>query len=113
MESTIINEQLIELKEENEELRELLEQQSGKLARAVHAIYQLHAGLYNIRTQNYNMQLANALLKDEPLPTEPSVANHVWPTTRQGDHHEKRISYLEEMVKKLEEKIIMMEHRHV
>jgi hypothetical protein len=102
MDTTIIsNQELIALKEENEELKELVSEQSGKLERAIHAICELHAGLCNIRTQNHCILLANARLYGEEQPT-----------STKGDHHEKRISILEEMVKSLEEKINILEKRH-
>jgi hypothetical protein len=107
-----INKELIELKEENEELRELLSEQSGKLERAIQAIHALHEGLYNVRTQNYCMLLANARLLGEELPPiEKEGTYHQWPTTRQGDYHEKRISSLEGLVKALEDKINILQER--
>jgi hypothetical protein len=89
------------LKQENEQLRKLLEKQdavlekqeamlekqetllekqetkienqSAKLERAIYAIYQLHGGLYSQNTQCYTITYNNALLYGEPLPESPLI----------------------------------------
>jgi hypothetical protein len=103
------------LKQENEELRYLLEEQAGKLQRAMFAICQLHGGLYNQRTQLYILRSSNAMLFGTALPeinNENSPDIH--PTTRQGDANEKRIQLLEEKVRLMEEQLenieIKIEH---
>jgi len=96
---------LEELKQENEELRELLEKQEGKLERAMFAIYQLHGGLYNQISQRYILAKKNALLLGQPLLEDTSEAECEDFTTRQGDDHELRIQQLEQTIEMLEEKI--------
>lgn len=99
-----------ELKQENEELRELLEIQEGKLERAMFAIYQLHGGLYNQISQRYILAKKNALLFGQPLLentkyTSDEAEEDEEFTTRQGDDHELRIRQLEETIEMLEGKI--------
>lgn len=97
------------LKQENEDLRELLEIQEGKLERAMFAIYHLHAGLYNQISQRYILAKKNALLSGEPLLVEEEQDEEQDEeqefTTRQGDRNELRIRQMEQTIKILEEKI--------
>ncbi len=99
--------QISKLKQENEELRELLEIQEGKLERAMFAIYQLHGGLYNQISQRYILAKKNALLYDQPLLTteDANEAESEEFTTRQGDNHEMRLRQMEETIETLEGKI--------
>ena len=102
--------QIKELKQENEDLRELLEIQEGKLERAMFAIYHLHAGLYNQISQRYILAKKNALLSGEPQPllenTRDSEEEEEQEfTTRQGDRNELRIQQMEQTINMLEEKI--------
>ncbi len=99
--------QINKLKQENEELRELLEIQEGKLERAMFAIYQLHGGLYNQISQRYILAKKNALLYDQPLLTteDANEAENEEFTTRQGDNHEMRLRQMEETIETLEGKI--------
>ena len=99
--------QISKLKQENEELRELLEIQEGKLERAMFAIYQLHGGLYNQISQRYILAKKNALLYDQPLLTteDANEAENEEFTTRQGDNHEMRLRQMEETIETLEGKI--------
>jgi hypothetical protein len=96
---------LLELKQENEELRELLEIQEGKLERAMFAIYQLHGGLYNQISQRYILAKKNALLYGQPLLADANEAESEDFTTRQGDNHEIRLRQMEETIEMLEGKI--------
>ena len=93
------------LKQENEDLRELLEIQEGKLERAMFAIYHLHAGLYNQISQRYILAKKNALLSGEPLLVEEEQDEEQEFTTRQGDRNELRIQQMEQTINMLEEKI--------
>ena len=97
--------QIKDLKQENEDLRELLEIQEGKLERAMFAIYHLHAGLYNQISQRYILAKKNALLSGEPLLVEEEQDEEQEFTTRQGDRNELRIRQMEQTIKILEEKI--------
>jgi predicted secreted protein len=104
METT--NEQQIKvLTQENEDLRELLEIQEGKLERAVFAIYHLHGGLYNQISQRYILAKKNALLSGQPLLAEEETTEDQEFTTRQGDRNELRIQQMEQTINMLEKKI--------
>ena len=98
---------LEELKQENEELRELLEIQDGKLERAMFAILQLHGGLYNQISQRYILAKKNADLYGQPLLENAAATEEEDEelTTRQGDRHELRIQQLEQTIEMLEGKI--------
>ena len=96
---------LEELKQENEELRELLEIQDGKLERAMFAILQLHGGLYNQISQRYILAKKNADLYGQPLLENAAAAEDEELTTRQGERHELRIQQLEQTIEMLEGKI--------
>jgi len=99
--------QIKDLKQENEDLRELLEIQEGKLERAMFAIYHLHAGLYNQISQRYILAKKNALLSGEPQPllVEEEQDEEQEFTTRQGDRNELRIQQMEQTINMLEGKI--------
>ena len=99
------------LQKDNEELREIIAQQDAKLERAMFAIYNLHGGLYNQRTQAYMLELGNALLLGKEKPVELVESVNIWPTTRQGDAHEERISKLEDTVEFLQKQIIRLEQK--
>ena len=96
---------LEELKQENEELRELLEIQDGKLERAMFAILQLHGGLYNQISQRYILAKKNADLYGQPLLENAKATEDEELTTRQGERHELRIQQLEQTIEMLEGKI--------
>jgi hypothetical protein len=99
-----------ELKEENTELREIINKHELKIERAMSAIYQLYGGLYNQKRQNYILKKRVALLyDDEEQPDEPTEEYDIWPTTRQGDVNEERIKLLEEKLLMLETKVELME----
>ena len=99
------------LQEDNEELREIIAQQDAKLERAMFAIYQLHGGLYNQKTQAHMIQLGDALLHGKEKPIEPVEPVNIWPTTRQGDAHEERISKLEDTIEFLQIQIVRLEQK--
>ena len=102
-----------ELKEENTELREIINEQERKLERAMSAIYQLYGGLYNQKKQNYILKKRISFLYDnEEQPDEPTEPYNIWPTTRQGDDNEERIKLLEEKLLMLEEKMVLMAKKH-
>ena len=94
-----------ELKQENEELRELLEIQNGKLERAVLAIYHLHNGLYYQVSQHCILEKKNAILMGIPFTMECSEEEEDI-TTHQGDDHELRIQRLERTIEMLEGKLV-------
>jgi hypothetical protein len=103
------NETKIEvLKQENKELRELLEIQNGKLERAVYAICRLHSGLYYQVSQHCILEKKNALLLGIPF-TMVSSEEEEEITTHQGDDHELRIQHLEQTIEVLERKISSFE----
>ena len=98
------------LKEENTELRNIINEQEQKLERAMSAIFQLYGGLYNQKKQNYILKKRVAFLFDtEEHPDEPTEEYNIWPTTRQGDENEERINQLDVKLLKLEEKVELME----
>uniref|UniRef100_A0A6C0IHE2 Uncharacterized protein n=1 Tax=viral metagenome TaxID=1070528 RepID=A0A6C0IHE2_9ZZZZ len=99
-----------EIEQENVDLRDMVIAQRKQLDRALYAIYQLHGGLYNQITQSNMLHFNNALLYNEPLPEFP-LEEENWPTTRQGDAHEKRIQQLEQTICALEEKIDALDKR--
>ena len=100
------------LKQENVDLHYLLDEQAGKLERAMFAIYQLHSGLYNQRTQLYILRSNNALLFGTTLPEISSKnSEDIYPTTRQGDANELRIQILEEKVRLMEKQLEGILHK--
>ena len=105
------NEPKIEvLKQENKELRELLQIQNGKLERAVFAICHLHNGLYYQVSQHYILQKKNSLLLGIPFTMECLEEEEEEEiTTHQGDDHELRIQHLEQTIEVLEKKISSFE----
>jgi len=99
------------LQEDNQELREIIAEQDAKLERAIYAICQLHSGLYNEHTQEYVIIDNAALLFGNKRPQEPEEPVNLWPTTRQGDKHELRISKLEETIQQLQQQILRLENK--
>ena len=99
------------LQQDNRDLREIIAEQDAKLERAIYAIHQLHSGLYNQRTQLYALNQSNAFLSgtEIKMPEIPKETVNFWPTTRQGDNHEERITKLEETISRLEETISRLE----
>jgi hypothetical protein len=97
------------LQKDNNELREIITQQDAKLERAIFAIYQLHGGLYNQKTQKYVMESNNAWLNGVTQPTRPDEPCNIWPTTRQGDEHEARILKMEKTIELLQDQILRIE----
>jgi len=100
-----------EIEQENVDLRDMVIVQRKQLDRALYAIYQLHGGLYNQSTQSHILERSNALLHGSSLPETPLGEYNIWPTTRQGDAHEKRIQQLEQTISALEEKIDALDKR--
>jgi peptidoglycan hydrolase CwlO-like protein len=108
MDSEMVNrmqENIKNLQEDNEELRNIIAEQNGKLERAIQAIYQLHGGLYNQRTQEETLHRANAHLfgskVPEPNKNEDSYNETIWVTTRQGDNHAIQLDRLEKKIEVL------------
>ena len=103
-----LNNFIKDLQDDNQELRKIIAEQDGKLERAIIAIYQLHGGLYNQRTQGYSLGLANASLFGDVKPIGDDK-ECIWFTTRQGDDNADRITKLEEKLEEMEKKILKME----
>ena len=108
MDSEMVNrmqENIKNLQEDNEELRNIIAEQNGKLERAIQAIYQLHGGLYNQRTQEETLHRANAHLFGSKVPelnkNKDSYNETIWVTTRQGDNHAIQLDRLEKKIEVL------------
>ena len=99
------------LQEDNQHLRDIIAEQDAKLERAMYAIYQLHGGLYNQRTQAYMIKLGEALLHGKEEPEIPKEPVNLWPTTRQGDEHEVRFAKLEETIELLQKQVLRLEEK--
>jgi len=99
------------LQEDNQDLREIIAEQNAKLERAMYAIYQLHGGLYNQRTQAYMIEMGYALLHGKEEPEIPKEHVNIWPTTRQGDEHEERFAKLEETIESLQKQVLRLEEK--
>ncbi len=99
------------LQEDNKELREIIAEQDEKIERAIYAIHQLHNGLYNQTKQSYILATRDALLCGKELPNEPLEPYIPYPTTRQGDEHEERISKLEKTIELLQQQILSLEKK--
>lgn len=99
------------LQRDNQELREMITEQDAALDRAISAIYQLHGGLYNQQTQRYILESSDAMLCRKELPSEPEEPYNVWPTTRQGDEHEERITKLEKTIELLQLRLLSLEEK--
>jgi len=93
------------LQEDNEDLRNIIAEQAGKLERAIQAIYQLHGGLYNQHTQEETLHRANAHLFGSKVPEVNKIKDPynetIWVTTRQGDNHAIRLDRLEKKIEDL------------
>jgi hypothetical protein len=100
------------MREDNEALRDIIAEQDAKLERAMFAIYQLHGGLFNQTTQAHMINENNAILFCKEKPIHPVDPVNIWPTTRQGDEHEERISKLEKTIDLLQKKIQRMEDKN-
>jgi hypothetical protein len=92
------------------ELRQILAAHANQIERNKQAIYDLLGGLFQQSQQKDMLDHLIDLLFGEDTTNVPSPV-FSWPTTRQGDAHEKRIKYLEDKLQKLEQKITQMESR--
>lgn len=103
------------LQKENAKLREMLYINNDKIERCNDVLYQLLGGLFNQRTQAHTISwLLDTLRGEDTVPhqqcnTSPEECS-IWPTTRQGDDHEKRLLKLEETIKQLEKQVQNLEN---
>jgi hypothetical protein len=84
------------------EQQEKIQDLETKLERVSQVVYQLLGGLYNQETQKHIIQeYFNCMYPEHEGEMETNNTNLTcspWPTTRQGDEHEKRIEVLEKVV---------------
>ncbi len=113
------------IQKENAALRKIIAMHDDQLERCKGVLYQLIGGLFHQKSQRLIMNMhINTLLnpeedeenkheedKDEEDEDQKEKFVSVWPTTRQGDEHEARISKLEEIIKNLEKKVEIMENK--
>ena len=119
---------LAELEKENRELRHIIAAHAGQIERNTQALYVLYGGLYNQKEQknvlyghvNYLFgtsaaaSTSAAAAGDEDADSESDDdVEDIWPTTRQGDEHEKWLKKSEERLRCLEEQVVAMEKRQL
>ena len=108
--------ELLQLRKENTKLRELFLMNNEKLERSTQVIQQLIGGLFHQETQSYTLNWMLDLLEgksidiNEQINISPEKGSN-WPTTRQGDDHEKRLLKLEETIKQLEKQVEKQEQK--
>lgn len=107
------------IQKENAELFKIIEIHADEIDRCKSIIYELIGGLFNQKTQKYILNShIKILLKEKYFSRtdiekeeEQEEVDSIWPTTRQGDEHEKRICKMEEIIKQLEKRIINFEKK--
>jgi hypothetical protein len=117
---------LAELEKENRELRHIIAAHAGQIERNTQALYGLYGGLYNPKEQKHVLNghlislfgtsaaAASAVADDEDADSESDDDDEdIWPTTRQGDEHEKWLKKSEERLRCLEEQVVAMEKRQL
>ncbi len=130
------------IRKDNADLRNIVAAHAAQIERNKHAICQLFGGLYNPTQQkrilkehlNSLMGASEAGASEteaseagaEASEAEPSdddesdddgdeerLEENIWPTTRQGDEHEKRLKESEERLRQLEVQIALAEKRQL
>ena len=93
-----------ELENQNKELRVIMAVQSGQIERNKEALEQLFGGLFHQTNQKgmikYHMNRLLGVVEKEYIDEE-----SIWPTTRQADKHEERLTALEDKIEKREEEL--------
>ena len=122
------------IRKDNADLRNIVAAHAAQIERNKHAICQLFGGLYNptqqkrILKEHLNL-LMGASDDDESDDDESDddesddddngvegaepLEENIWPTTRQGDEHEKRLKESEERLHQLEVQIALAEKRQL
>ncbi len=96
----IIRDQAILLEKQSSQIKKL----ETKCKGLDEVVYQLIGGLFNQRTQSDTIDMHLNHLFGRPNDNQKHIDSDViWPTTRQGDECMRRITELEEKIKKLEE----------
>lgn len=120
--ASAVHARLAELEKENTELRHIIAAHAGQIERNTQALYGLYGGLYNQKEQKnvLNGHLislfgtsAAAAEEDGDTDSEIDDDEDIWPTTRQGDEHEKWLKKSEERMRCLEEQVAAMEKRQL
>lgn len=101
------------IQKENAELRKIVERHADEINQFKSVLYQLIGGLFNQKTQKnvMNAYIDELYAKDDEEELDEEKVESIWPTTRQGDNNEERISKMEETIQKLEKQIEMLEKR--
>lgn len=86
--------------EEIKNLKETIEKQREIISGLHNAVYQLLGGLYCQRTQGgiLNAQLETIGFGSDGYNEDDTHPSGIWPTTRQGDQHEKRLGKIEDFL---------------
>ena len=128
--ASAVHARLAELEKENSELRHIIAAHAGQIERNTQALYGLYGGLYNQREQKnvLNGHLISLFgtsgadtgtgtsgeeEDDDDADSEIDDDEDIWPTTRQGDEHEKWLKKSEERMRCLEEQVAAMEKRQL
>jgi hypothetical protein len=122
--ASAVHTRLAELEKENSELRHIIAAHAGQIERNTQALYGLYGGLYNQREQKNVLNghlislfgtstAASAEEDDDDADSESDDDEDIWPTTRQGDEHEKWLKKSEERMRCLEEQVAAMEKRQL
>ena len=126
------------IRKDNADLRNIVAAHAAQIERNKHAICQLFGGLYNPTQQKRILkEHLNSLMGASEAETSEAGASeagtgasddesdesdddggedleeNIWPTTRQGDEHEKRLKESEERLRQLELQIALAEKRQL
>ena len=106
------------IRKDNAELREILSAYAGQIERNKDAICQLYGGLYNPANQKRILNehlntLIGAPMDEESDDDISDDDEDIWPTTRQGDEHERRLRETEEKLQQMEIQVALMEERQI
>ncbi len=96
------------INKDNKELRAILAVQEGQIERNTSVLKQLIYGLFHQGNQKgmikHHMNRLLGVVEKETIDEE-----SIWPTTRQADKHEDRLTALEEKLEKREEEMAVLE----
>ena len=104
---------------DNAELRQIIAAYAGQIERNKAAICQLFGGLYNpieqkrILNEHLNTLIGCEEEDDDDASDISDDDEDIWPTTRQGDEHSKRLKESEERLRILAEQVAAMEKRQL
>ena len=94
-----------QLKQTVEDQGEIIQKQAQQIERLQDTVYQLIGGLFNQQKQAEQIDLAVAMLRNrKPKRQQEDDPDYytVWPTTRQGDDLEHRMTELETKMEKID-----------